>query len=467
MPQPQRPGLAPFFLIAALLPACAAPAARPETPASPERPRSKDPDPGLVDVERIEERSPAFIANGEPFCFAGANNYYLHYKSRDAVRDVLDSAVEMRLGVLRIWAFLDRGSLDGKVPNVHGDGSQDGVYYQAWDSELKKPLYNDGPDGLERLDFVVREARVRGLKLILVLTNNWRDFGGMDQYLAYFGLNQHHAFYTDERVKSAYKDWVTHLALRTNSIDGVAYKDDPAVFSWELANEPRTINRTDFDAPEGWDAKTITTWADEMSAHLRRVDPNHMISVGDEGFLSSGGQAWMYEAPFGVDSEALTSLPNIDFGTFHLYPDHFGITADAGNDWITKHLELGRRLDKPYVLEEYGLRVERRDGDVGPIVRGLRSRSIAYANWNNLVLHQGGAGALLWNLSGYEEPGQLYPDFDRFTIYRGEESANMLASFARRMPREAAACEGIPQTDVGALSPFVRPHRVRTTPVPD
>lgn len=423
-------------------------------------------DPGIIDVERLKEPSPLFVAAGEPFCFAGANNYYLHYKSRDAVRDVLDSAVEMHLGVLRIWAFLDRGSLDGKVPNVHGEGSKEGVHFQYWDPELGQPAYSDGPDGLERLDFVVHEARVRGLKLILVLTNNWRDFGGMDQYLSYYGLNQHHAFYTDERVRAAYKNWAAHLALRTNSIDGLLYNEDPAIFAWELANEPRTVNMTNFDAPEGWDTTTITTWADEMSTFLRSVDPNHMVSVGDEGFLSGGGSEWVYEAPFGVDSEALTKLTSVDFGTFHLYPDHFGMTATAGNDWIRKHLELGRKLDKPYLLEEYGLKVKRQGGDSGPITAGARPRAVAYANWNNLVLHQGGTGSLVWSLAGYEEGRRLYPDFDHFTIYRGEESANLLAKVARRMPREASACTRHAPIQLDSSSPFVRVLGARTPAPP-
>src|SRR5690606_19425843 len=175
----------------------------------------------------------------------------------------------------------------------------------------KKPAYNDGADGLQKLDFVLSEARKRGLTLTLVLTNNWRDFGGMDQYLTWYGLDHHYQFYTDARVKQAYKDWVTHIVGRVNSIDGTPYKDDPAIFAWELANEPRTINYENMDSPSGWDHETITNWAREMSAHVKSLDQNHMVAVGDEGFLNGGRNDWTYEASFGIDNERLSALPDI------------------------------------------------------------------------------------------------------------------------------------------------------------
>lgn len=42
--------------------------------------------------------------------------------------------------------------------------------------------YNDGADGLQKLDYVLAAAKTRGIKLVLTLVNNWSQFGGMDQY---------------------------------------------------------------------------------------------------------------------------------------------------------------------------------------------------------------------------------------------------------------------------------------------
>jgi mannan endo-1,4-beta-mannosidase len=273
-----------------------------------------------ITVKPTERASPHFVRGGKPFCFAGTNNYYLMYKDEAAVVDVLDAAVEMNLKVIRTWAFLDRGSLDGSVRDIHGDGHKDGVYFQYWDPAANAPAYNDGKDGLFRLDFILHEARKRDLLVLLVLTNNWRDFGGMDQYLTWYGLSQHHLFYTEPRVKAAYKAWVSYLISRTNSIDGTPYQSDEAIFAWELANEPRTINYKGFDSQAGWDDSTIARWAEEMASHIQALDPHHLVSVGDEGFLSGKPGVFGYDAPFGVDSEKLTVLPSVDFGTYHLYP---------------------------------------------------------------------------------------------------------------------------------------------------
>jgi mannan endo-1,4-beta-mannosidase len=413
-------------------------------------------------VERTKTPSPYFVRGGQPFCFLGANNYYLMYKSEFAQRSVLDSAQAMNLGMLRMWAFIDRGSLDGSIGNVHGPGHADGIYFQYWDKEAQKPAYNDGADGLEKLDFVLAEARARGLTLTLVLTNNWRDFGGMDQYLTWYGLKQHHEFYTDSRVRQAYKAWIHHLVNRVNSRNGVPYKDDPTIFAWELANEPRAINYEDMDSQSGWNTETITAWAAEMSAYVKSLDPNHMVAVGDEGFLSRSEDDWAYNGSLGVDGERLTTLPHVDFGTYHLYPDHWRKWGKSwSRTWIEEHIKLGRRANKPMILEEYGLRVRRdkasrKQGQVGRIVRGFERRAAAYTNWNNLLREGGGQAGLFWLLSGYEAPDQLYPDYDGFTVYEGDASYALLQPFSEHMSSDAAACTLAQGADHGEASPFVK-----------
>lgn len=65
------------------------------------------------------------------------------------------------------------------------------------------------------------------------------DFGGMQQYVAWAnstGVVQQ--FYTDPSVQNMYKDYVTAIVLRKNSLTGVVYRDDPAILAWDVANEP-------------------------------------------------------------------------------------------------------------------------------------------------------------------------------------------------------------------------------------
>jgi len=123
--------------------------------------------------------------DGKPFKFYGSNNYYLMYQSRAMADDVFADAQAAGFSVLRTWAWLDIGNQDGSNSVA---GKANGVYLQYWDPVANAPAYNDGPDGLERLDYVLYRARQSGIKLVLAFTNNWSDFGGMDQYVRWAGM---------------------------------------------------------------------------------------------------------------------------------------------------------------------------------------------------------------------------------------------------------------------------------------
>lgn len=402
---------------------------------------------GAAPAGFVQASGGQFTVDGNAFRFGGTNNYYLAYKPTLMADDVLDDAKAMGLTVVRTWAFIDRGSLDGRVSDVDGPG-KDGVYFQYWDTATGRPAYNDGPNGLQRLDYVLAAARARGLRLILPMTNNWRDFGGMDQFTTWYGLANHDDFYTDARVRQAYKDWISHLLNRVNSITGVRYRDDPTVFSWELANEPRCINANKPTSGR-CTADTLVAWADEMSRHVKSVDPNHMVSVGDEGFLNrNGGSDWPYNATDGVDHERLTALPSVDFGTFHAYPDGgWGRSpaVDWGTKWVRDHTAAAAVLGKPTVLEEFGLR----DRSV---------RDAGYRAWTDAVRTGGGAGWMFWILSGIQPDGSLYPDFDGFTVYLPGPTATLLTDAARAIsegntqPPDTAPPTAPGQPVVGARS---------------
>ena len=47
-------------------------------------------------------------------------------------------------------------------------------------------------------------------------------------------------FYYDPYVLAAFQKYVKAVVLRTNTITGVQYRDEPAIFAWELMNEPET-----------------------------------------------------------------------------------------------------------------------------------------------------------------------------------------------------------------------------------
>lgn len=418
-----------MWLAAACSLACASPAARPA-------------------AAYALEPSATFEVDGKPFCFAGSNNYYPIYKPKPVVDDLFAAARQLNLKVMRVWGMLDRGSLDGSVPNTDGEGQKQGVYFQYWDTATQRPAYNDGPDGLQRLDYVLAAAAQSDIKLIIVLVNNWRAFGGVDQYLTWYGRNKHHEFFTAPEVKQAYRAWVEHVVTRVSSVTGRKYSEDPTIFGWELANEPRCKGGSAFDSDQGWDKRTLTSWAAEMSSYVKSLDPNHLVSVGDEGFLDADGQHWAYRANDGVDHAALTALPDIDFGTFHLYPDDWGTPAGFGERWISDHLHVARKLGKPTVLEEYGLKA----------TRGVAERLRSYRSWNELLLERGGSAALSWMLAGRDIGQARYPDHDGFAFYRDDATGKLIGEYAERFV-DAPACRAPANAPTGPPSAFVRVRR--------
>lgn len=402
---------------------------------------------------------PGFELEGKPFCFLGANHYALAHKPRQTVDDVLSTARELGVRVLRVWSFIDIGSLDGSRRSIDArwdQGKKDGAYFQYWDGRRQEPVVNEGEDGLKRLDYALARSAELGIKLILVLTNNWKDYGGMTQYLEWYGKAPHHLFYTDPAVRGAFKNWSSTLVQRRNSLTGRAYRDDPTIFAWELANEPRcTVEES---GVEGWTLSTIPTWVHEMSEHIKAIDPNHMVAVGDEGFLNADRQHWTYQAYAGVDHEALTRIPSIDFGTFHMYPEHWGVDSGWDVQWILDHLRVAHRLGKPTVLEEYGIRLKR--DEVGSVL-DERRRLATTRKWNEVLLKHGGSASMVWTLLGSTGNAGVL-DHDGYGITRSDRAAAELKTLAARFGSEARACEAAAVKSSRPASPFVQVPSARS-----
>jgi len=338
----------------------------------------------------VQRNGATLNLNGQPFRFVGTNNYYLMYSSHLMVDDVLNAAAANGFTVMRTW-----GWLDGTPKN--------GIWFQNLVGGTM--AYNDGATGLGNLDYTVAQAGKLGLKLVIPFTGNWGDFGGEDQYVAWAGGSYHDDFYTNATIKAWYKAWISHLLNHVNSITGVAYKDDPTIMTWELANEPRCVGSGAYPASPGCNTSTITNWAAEMSAYIKSLDKKHLVSSGSEGFLCIPG-ATEYErgCASGVDELAIANLPTIDVMSYHLYPDGgWNKSVAWGATWITDHISLAQQIGKPSMLGEFGL-------------KNKAVRDAAYQTWTDTVRKSGGNGALFWILTGVQDDGSLYPDYDGFRV---------------------------------------------------
>jgi mannan endo-1,4-beta-mannosidase len=138
--------------------------------------------------------------------------------STSAITQAYSEIAQAGTTCLRTWGFNDVTSPSG-------------TYYQLWQNGT--PTVNTGSTGLGKFDTVVAEAKKAGIRLIVALTNNWGDYGGMDLYISQLlGSGQAHSnFYTNSKVKDAYKNYVKAFVSR--------YVNEPTILGWELANEPR------------------------------------------------------------------------------------------------------------------------------------------------------------------------------------------------------------------------------------
>lgn len=284
-----------------------------------------------------------FELNGKPYSFAGANSWTIGATDQGFISDAIKSAQGIGYTVIRVGAWIMKDPSNSLLGSWGSDGE---VWYQLW--ENGQPSLNIGTNGLALLDSAVREAEAAGIQFIMCLVNEWPNYGGQIDYVNnLLGDGQSHAeFYTNPIVVNAFKDYVSEIVTR--------YKDSPAIFAWELANEARC------EEPECNGSQVLTTWADQISQYIKSLDSNHLVTFGGYGFFNDGTGAnnwdFNYDGASGEDFAAILDLQAIDFGTFHLYTDDNGAQGpDYGLQWLEDHNDACAAANKPCVLEELGV----------------------------------------------------------------------------------------------------------------
>ncbi|QCD98396.1 Glycoside hydrolase superfamily [Vigna unguiculata] len=177
----------------------------------------------------IQRNGTHFFLNGKPQYFNGFNAYWLMTFAADPstsskVTTVFQEASQHGLNLARTWAFNDAG-------------------YKAL--QTSPGIYDESV--FRALDVVISEAGKYGIRLILSLVNNWKDDGGKKQYVEWAkqrgqSVSTEDDFFSNPVTKQFYKDHVKRVLTRKNTVTGLLYKDDPTIFSWELMNEPRSLD---------------------------------------------------------------------------------------------------------------------------------------------------------------------------------------------------------------------------------
>ena len=327
------------------------------------------------------------MLDGKPFFVAGTSVHYLGWGTRAEVDAVLEDARAMNFNVVRSILHSVIGSPESSAPgakphiwnfsstNDVSNMGMRGVYLLYWDAGKNEWAWNDSTvNGLGRWDYVLARAGQLGLKLDLSLLDFWQWAGGTQQINAWYGLSgRYTSFYTDLRTKALYKAWVAHVLNRTNTLTGIKYKDDPAIFAWDLMNEPEVSS-----------IPLAQSWMRELSAHVKSIVPKHLLCSGSEGFYNGNG---------GSEPDTELALPDIDFGTWHTYPVYHNITPDDVVALVKRHAATAARIGKPVILQEFGYSEKQPD------------QAEVYRKWTEAVRSDpNAAGWIVWRLEGRVSP---------------------------------------------------------------
>ncbi|MDR3738974.1 MAG: hypothetical protein P4L40_08130 [Terracidiphilus sp.] len=283
-----------------------------------------------------------------------ANRFPDEYEIRDTLGAI------QRLGGLATRTF----SLSVYSPQDKGVP----VYFSA------RGVYNE--EAFRCLDRIVALAHEYNVRLIIpfIASQSFRGIRGVDEFAALSGSRAVGSFWEDETVKSDFRHFLKFLLNRKNTVNGILYKDDPAILCWQLGNEFGSYAGDRGLKYEEWSPK-ILRWSLEMAAYVKKVDPNHLI-------LEAGG----------VDRAALLADPNIDIISDHLYeywnklggkPAELGPIARASRDEC--------RGKKPLLIDEFGLAGT---GNLRALMATIRTEGIS--------------GGLLWSIRSHRRDGGWY-----------------------------------------------------------
>src|SRR5690348_1204992 len=194
----------------------------------------------------VKIRNGRFELRGKPHFYAGANMWFGCYLGDAALPG----------GRARLVRELDRLQSIG-VNNIRllaGSESSELVASIREGITMAPHIYNENL--LAGLDFTLAEMAKRNMRGILFLSDFWEWSGGFAQYVHWSTgetipdpdqpPNDWRAFaqmsarlYQTPAANQLYLEYVESLINRRNTINGRIYRDDPAIMTWELANEPR------------------------------------------------------------------------------------------------------------------------------------------------------------------------------------------------------------------------------------
>lgn len=351
--------------------------------------------------------------NNQPYYFVGTNYWY---------GSLLGLQKDRRKGVERLRKELDFLKANGVtnlrlMAGAEGSGLINNVMRVGPPLQPEQGKFDESV--LDGLDLILFEIGKRKMKAVIFLSNNWEWSGGFQQYLIWNGVISDEwlakkpswdelrdsvaKFYYCKPCKDAYAKQAALVIGRKNKITKKKYTDDPAIMAWELANEPRPMRPAAND--------DYRRWISETAAMIKSKDRNHLVTIGHEGWIGTESNSIF---------KRIHNDPNVDYLTIHIWPKNWGWfrsgtkaedyakIEERTRSYIAIHIADAAMLDKPLIIEEFGLP---RDGEsLDPAApTSLRDQYFRFV-LSFVKLSPSIAGANFWAFGGIARPkkGQLF-----------------------------------------------------------
>jgi len=221
--------------------------------------------------------------------------------------------------------------------------------------------------GMEKADRMVAIARKRGIRVEFAGPDHWE---GVPDWAKRHFDEEANAYFLDgewvHRLKEFWRQFARH------------YRDEPAVFSFDLLNEPwlkwdsqlvRRIwggpppeehsDETGDDAFVIWREQVVWEWTKELLSSIREEDPNRLVTIGFHQLSLPHDPGSGHAIP-GFHAKKLSPL--LDYVAMHWYPystqDH--VRPHRADDPTDRNIDIIRASiqhaysGKPIVIEEFG-----------------------------------------------------------------------------------------------------------------
>ena len=343
-----------------------------------------------------------FELNGVRFRFVGVDSYDLMKAeyTTEQLDSFFDYCVIDGIKVVGTFAFGTEGNSTGNFRYI----SAGALYWRE--------------DGFVALDRVIDSAHRHGIRVVLHTADRYNygpdelNYCNWSNEIYSTAYDNTDYFITDENIKTWYKQFLSQLINRTNTISGIPYKNEEAIFSWTFGDLRYSLGVDDnINTEDSTRVVTMRNWISEMAAYVKSLDTNHLVGIGGQGGYYDYADWDVVHAGsfYGQDYLNNATDANIDYFEAGIYPWEgnpwelkvygpalgYSTTATAEGlvAQINQYVTDAKAAGKPFLVTEIGITKD--NETLTP--RVAYPRDTAFAQFFDDYFSRDADGMMLWH----------------------------------------------------------------------